>query len=207
MAALLWTVAEERRSFVSAAGPQYAGKTTVLDAMLAHVPEGIPVHALNGEIDEIRNFANSPDGGYLEVGEISSGRPSRYIWGEPVHALFKTLKAGFSLATTMHGDGADDIFRQICVDNEIADSDASIIQYVVHIKRFGEDDSGYWRRVDHVYEISGVTNGVPDASELFSWREHDDSFVALNPPRLLAATASVLAERAGLISRGNTGNG
>ncbi|MCH7983222.1 MAG: hypothetical protein IIC28_04560 [Chloroflexi bacterium] len=207
MAALLWTIAEEKRSFVSAAGPRNAGKSTVLFAMLDHVPGGTLVHALNGEIDEIREFANSPDGGYLEVGEISPERPSRYIWGEPVHALFKTLKAGFSLATTMHADGADDIFRQICADNEIADSDASVIQYVVHIKRFGEDDSSYWRRVDCVYEISGVTDGVPDVSELFSWREDDDSFVALNSPRLLTATASTLAERADLMSRGQTDSG
>ena len=107
----------------------------------------------------------------------------------------------------MHAEDADDVFRQICVDNEIADSDASIIQYVVHIERFGEDDSSYWRRVDRVYEISGVINGVPDASELFSWREDDDTFVAQNSPRLLTATASILARRAELISHGKSGNG
>ncbi|MCZ6539650.1 MAG: hypothetical protein O6922_07475 [Chloroflexi bacterium] len=206
MAALLWTIAEEKRSFVSAAGPRNAGKSTVLNAMLAHVPEGVPIHALNGEIDEMQELADSPDGGYLEVGEVSSEGPSRYIWGEPVQVLFETLKAGFSLATTMHAEDADDVFRQICVGNEIADSDAAIIQYVVHIERFGEDDSSYWRRVDRVYEISGVVNGVPDVSELFSWREDDDSFVALNSHRLLTATASNLARRAELISRGKSGN-
>ena len=65
----------------------------------------------------------------------------------------------------------------------------------------------YWRRVDRVYEITGVTDGVPDVSELFSWRESDDSFVALNSPHLLTATASTLAERAELISRGKTDDG
>ena len=58
-----------------------------------------------------------------------------------------------------------------------------------------------------MYEISGVTGGVPDVSELFSWREDDDSFVALNSPRLLTATASTLAERADLMSRGQTDSG
>lgn len=196
IAALLWAIAEEKRSFVSAAGPQYAGKSTVLCAMLGHVPEGTPIHALNGAIDEINELARSSDGGYLEVGEISDHRPSRYIWGEPVHALFKALNAGYSLATTMHASGAEDVFRQICVDNEIPDADASVIQYVVHIKRLGEDESSYWRRIDRVYEIRGVENGMPAASELFSWREEDDSFVASNPASLLAASNAVLAERA-----------
>ena len=207
MAALLWTIAEEKKSFVSAAGPQNAGKSTVLFAMLDHIPQGTPVHNLTGEIEEIREFARSPDGGYLEVGEISDQRPARYIWGEPVHALFKTLQAGFSLTTTMHADGVADVFHQICDINEIADSDASTVQYVVHIKRFGEDKSNYWRRVDRVAEIGGVTGGVPDISQLFAWHEADDSFEELNPPRLLRATASMLAERAALIGLSAAGGG
>ena len=196
IAALLWTITEEKQSFVSAAGPRNAGKSTVLWAMLDHLPEGTPVHELDGTIDEIVELANSPDGGYLEVGEISAGSPSRYIWGESVAALFKTLGAGFSLATTMHASDAEDVFRQVCLDNEIADADASQIQYVVHILRFGEDDESYWRRIDAVYEIRGVENGVPATSKLFSWREDDDGFVALNSPSLLAASSVVLAERA-----------
>ncbi len=196
IAALLWTIAEEKRSFVSAAVPQWAGKSTVLYAMLEHVSEGTPIHALSGEIDEISELARSPDGGYLEVGEISDQKPSRYIWGEPVHALFKALNTGFSLATTMHASGVEDIFRQVCIDNEISDADASVIQYVVHIKRFGEDKPSYWRRIDRVHEITGVGNGVPVASELFSWREEDDRFVASNPASLLTASSAVLAERA-----------
>lgn len=105
----------------------------------------------------------------------------------------------------MHTDGAEEVFRQICTENAIADSDASIIQYVVHILRFGDDIDTYWRRVDSVYEIGGVTDGVPRVSKLIAWREEDDSFVALNEPRLLTATASELAKRAEFIDRGVTG--
>ncbi len=196
IAALLWTIAEEKKSFVSAAEPQHAGKSAVLFAMLDHVPEGTPIHALTGEIDEIRILAESPDGGYLEVGEISTEPPSRYIWDEPVQALFKTLSVGYSLATTMHTSDADDVFHQICAGNNISDIDASIIQYVVHIRRFGEDDSSYWRRINHVYEISGVEGGVPIATTLFSWHEDGDGFVALASPRQLNASPTLLAERA-----------
>ena len=207
MAALLWTIAAEKKNFVSAAAPQHAGKSTVLFAMLDHIPEGTPVHNLTGEIDEMREFASSPDGGYLEVAEISDHKPVRYIWGEPVNVLFETLKTGFSLTTTMHADSVADVFHQICGINGIGDSDASTVQYVVHIKRFGEDKSNYWRRVDRVAEIGSVTDGVPEISELFAWRESDDNFEEINTPRLLTASASALTERADLIERRATVGG
>lgn len=201
IAALLWTVAEEKRSFVTVAEPRNAGKSTVLNAALHHVPQGTPVHALTGEIEEIRGFANAPDGGYLEVGEISTEPPIRYIWGEPAVALFEALDAGFSLATTMHALDVNDVFSQICSDNGISDRSASTIQYVVHITRFGEDDASYWRRVDAVHEISGVENGVPVVADLFRWSEETDSFIASNSPTLLSASAVTLEERAAQIKR------
>ena len=199
MAALLWTIAEEKKSLVSAAGPQNAGKTTVLFAALEYIPEGTPVHGMSGEIEEIQEFAGHPDGGYMEIGEISDHNPVRYIWIEPVRALFDTLKTGYSLATTMHAESVEDVFHQICTVNEVIDSRAALIDYVVHIARFGEDRESYWRRVDGIYEVRGVENGVANAVELFGWRESDDSFVASNLPENLSATAEVLAERAAVI--------
>lgn len=201
IAALLWTIAEEKRSFVSAAVPQRAGKSTVLWATLDHVPVDTVIHPLNGQIDEIREHDLSPDGGYLEVGEISTESPARYIWGEPVQALFRTLKAGYSLATTMHTPDANDVFHQICAENGISDAYASVIEYVIHCQLFGEDDESYWRRVDRVYEITGVENGVPIATELFSWNEDNDSFTALSAPTGLNASPDLLTERAKTIRR------
>jgi len=207
VAALLWTIAEEKRSFVSAAVPQRAGKSTVLWAMLDHVPAGTVIHPLNGRIDEIREHASSPDGGYLEVGEISTEPPARYIWAEPVQALFKTLTAGYSLATTMHATDANDLFYQICADNEITDADASTFEYVIHCVRFGEDDESYWRRVSRVYEITGVESGIPSVTELFAWNEADDSFAALNTPTLLETSPELMAERAQAIREQATEQG
>lgn len=149
----------------------------------------------------MNEYAKSPDGGYLEVGEISDQSPVRYIWGEPVRVLFKTLNTGFSLATTMHADGVDDVFRQICVESEISDSDASTIEFVVHILRFGEDMESYWRRIDSVHEITGVKNGVQIASELFSWDEENDSFIVPNPVTVLSASSALLEERAQSIGK------
>jgi hypothetical protein len=201
MAAVLWTIAEEKKSLVSAAGPQNAGKSTVLFAALEYTPIGTPIHPMSGDIGEIRDFASAGRGGYLEVGEISDHRPERYIWHEPVQALFETLKTGYSLATTMHADGIEDVFHQICGINEIADDDASLVQYVVHMHRFGDDMDNYWRRVSGIWEIRGVKDGVPDAAELFTWREDEDDFLARQEPLLLGTTAETLAQRAIAIKR------
>ena len=201
IAALLWTVAEEKRSIVTAAEPRKAGKSTVLHAALQHIPDGTPVHTLSGPIEEIRDFAKVPNGGYLEVGEISSESPERYIWGEPVLALFEAIDAGFSLATTMHAADVNDLFSQICGDNKVPDKSASVIEYVVYIRRFGDDDENYWRRVNTVHEIHGVTNGAPSATPLFSWREKDDSFIELDAPARLNASSALLSERADLIKQ------
>ena len=121
--------------------------------------------------------------------------------GEPVQALFRTLKAGYSLATTMHTPDVNDVFHQICAENDISDADASVIEYVIHCQLFGEDDESYWRRVDRVDEVTGVENGVPIARELFSWNEDNDSFTALSAPTGLNASPDLLAERAKTIRR------
>jgi type IV secretory pathway ATPase VirB11/archaellum biosynthesis ATPase len=199
MAALLWTVAAEKKSLVSSAGPQHAGKTTVLFAALEYRPEGTPIHVMSGEIEEIKEFGSHPDGGYMEIGEISDHNPIRYIWEEPVRALFKTLKTGFKLATTMHADSVEDVFHQICTSCEVPDKDAEHVEYVVHITRFGEDKESYWRRIDGIYEIRGVENSKPNAVALFTWNESDDTFAAPNKPELLSTSAETLAERAAKI--------
>ncbi|MBI4219003.1 MAG: hypothetical protein HY682_02590 [Chloroflexi bacterium] len=201
VAALLWTIAEEKRWLVTAAVPRKAGKTTVLEAALQFAPPGTPIHHLNGTIEEIQRLGKNPDGGYLVVGEISTEPPARYIWGEKVRALFATLNTGFSLATTMHATGPEDVFRQIVGDNEVNDQDASKVQYVVYVERFGDSDDTYTRRVKGVYEIEGVKQGVPHMRPLHVWSDCRGRLMQVGKPKLLGANGSVLAQRAGKIRR------
>jgi len=200
VAALLWTVAAEKRWLITAAVPRKAGKSTVLEAALRHVPARTPLHRLDGSLEEIRRLGRSPDGGYLVVGEISTEPPPRYIWGEKVAALFETLRAGFSLATTMHANGVEDVFKQICTDNGIGDQDASRIQYVVVIERTGDRDESYRRHVVSVHEIEVVKGGKPSARLLFR-RTEAGRIETVDRPRLLAASAADLLRRARLIQR------
>ena len=200
IAALLWTIAEEKRWIISAAVPRKAGKSTSLFAAMQFVPENTPVHHLSGEIDEIRELGKKPDGGYLELGEISTEPPARYIWGEAVTALFETLNAGFSLATTMHAADPVDLFQQICEGNRISDSDASRIEYLVFSERFGDTDETYWRRVTGVFEVRGVSGGVPAVTKLHEWNHSADSFKELAEPKALSASMAVISARAEAIA-------
>jgi type IV secretory pathway ATPase VirB11/archaellum biosynthesis ATPase len=208
IAALLWTIAEEKRWLVTAAVPRKAGKSTVLNAALQFAPPGTPIHRLTGEIEEIRELRSRPDGGYLEVGEISTEPPKRYIWGEPVTALFEALAAGFSLATTMHAPDIDNVISQISEGNGIPDRALAKLNYVVLIERHGETDDSYWRRVTGVYEVAKVVSGRPEATLLHRWVEKGDRFEQVGRPKLLTAAPEALGARASrireLVAKGQT---
>ena len=202
MAAVLWSAAAERRWFIVAAQPRKAGKSVVSDATLHFAPAGTPIHRLNGEIEEMERLARSPDGGYLVVGEISPGRPERYIWGDGVTVLFNTLNTGYALSTTLHATSVEGVFDQICLQNGVSDANVGKIEYVAYVERFGgdpdgvDDDDLYWRRVTGLYEVAGVHDGLPDARLLSRWVEADDCFVQEQSPRMLDAGENTLAARA-----------
>lgn len=196
VAATLWTIAEERRSFLVAAVPRNAGKTTVSSAMLEHVPEGTPVHALSGVEDEMRELVAKPDGGYLVVGELSRAPVSHYIWGQPVRTYFDTVRAGFSLATAMHAPTPEDAFALIAEDNGVPDGDASLIDFFVYIERMGNDSDDFWRRLAAVYEIGEVRGGAPETRLLHRWVPEGDRFERVESSTRLAMDAAGLERRA-----------
>ncbi len=202
MAAVLWSAAAERRWFIVVAKPRKAGKSVVSDATLQFAPGGTPIHRLSGEIEEMEQLSRSPDGGYLVVGEISTGSQDRYMWGEAVAVLFRTLNASFALNTTLHASSVEDVFDQICRQNSVSDEDAGRIEYMAYVERFGgdpdgaDDDDLYWRRVSGLYEIASVRDGVPDARLLSRWVESEDRFVQEQSPQQLVADENTLAARA-----------
>jgi hypothetical protein len=203
MAATMWAFAGERRSFISAAVPRLAGKTAIADAVLDMVAPGVPVHELSGEVAEMDAFRRQRTGGYLRISEISRGPFQNYVWGDTARRLFDAVSAGYSLVATMHADGLDDVFQQICVDNEVGDDAASRIGFVICIRRLGDETSGYWRRVAELHEIDRVEGGRANGRLLHRWIEDEDRFETLEWPATLgydheqmAARAAALKDRA-----------
>ncbi|MSQ40698.1 MAG: hypothetical protein EXR55_03360 [Dehalococcoidia bacterium] len=161
MAATLWAAVDQRWSFIVTAIPRLAGKTTNMNAMLALMPQGIPVHRLSGDVEEMARLQRAATGGYLVVGEFSHAPVPTYTWGAPVRRVFEALSAGYSLATALHAPNLLDTFNVVCRENGITDAEASRIKLVLYIRRLGDSPDTYWRRLAQVYDIERVEGGQP----------------------------------------------
>ena len=185
MAVTMWAFVSEQRSFVSVAEPRLADKTAVAEAVMQMRQPGVPINKLDGTMEQMDSFKQKAPGGYLMISEIRQGPFQDYIWGELTLRLFGTLDAGYSLMTTQHASGLDDVFEQICVGNQVDDAAASRIGLVIYIRRFGDETNGFWRRVTEVHEADRVEGGRAHGRLLHSWREADDTFEAVEPPAAL----------------------
>lgn len=182
MASTLWSFISAQTSFVSSAVPRLAGKTTVANAALDLLGGSVSIEKLDGSIEHMLSYKSRQPNGYLTISEISQGPFQDYIWGDEVRELFKVLRSGYSLMTTMHASDVNDVFKQICFDNGVDDQDSQQIGLVVCIKRFGDNDSDYWRRVSEIYQIHEVTKGIPNSTLLFRWDAGEDSFEKVSEP-------------------------
>ena len=201
MAATLWAAMDEQRSFVVAAIPRLAGKTTVSNAMLGMLPPDIPVHRLSGDEDEVTRLKREATGGYLVVGEFSQGPMPNYIWGRPVRQVFDALASGYSLATALHAPGLFETFDVICQGNGVTDEEASRIDLMVYIRRFGDGPASFWRRITEIHEVDHVESGHPHGRLLHRWIEDKDTFETVERPQLIHADHSDLSKRAALLKR------
>ena len=201
MAATLWAAMDEQLSFVVVAIPRLAGKTTVTNAMLSLLPPEIPVHRLSGDQDEMVRLKGEATGGYLVVGEFSQAPVPTYIWGPPVRRVFDALGSGYSLATALHAPGLQETFDVICRGNGVTDQDASRIDLMVYIRRFGDGPTSFWRRVSEIHEVDRVESGYPHGRLLHRWLEDQDTFETVEPPRSIHTGHSDLSKRAALLER------
>ena len=184
MAATLAAAARERRSLLFFAIPRLAGKTTTMLATLDHAPEGTPIHELSTEKEPDLGIPGAPDGGYLVMHEIAQTDFPHYLWGEPVRRVFEALRAGgVSLATVLHAGGLEQAFSIILEGNEVPDTDAALLDYAVHIRSLGPDWREPTRRVvAELHEVTGVRDGVVEATLLHRWDEESDRFEVVAEP-------------------------
>jgi hypothetical protein len=102
LAGLLWLLMEQRAPALVAAGPVWAGKTTILHALLDFLPPGIQQVYLRGYSEDFRFSCNCrPDNTYLVSEEISNHQ-YEYLWGHQVVKAFELLDNGFALGSTIH---------------------------------------------------------------------------------------------------------
>jgi type IV secretory pathway ATPase VirB11/archaellum biosynthesis ATPase len=178
IAGTLREVARQRRSFVVLAVPRLAGKSTVLGAILAERPKSSPVVTVAKDGDRIDKLVKESAGGYLVIPEITqSAAMPGYIWGADVRRIFELAKEGTSLTATLHADGPEDAFAQICGGCGVPDVDASKIVLAVYLRSIGRWEEPTRRVVQSVHEIEGVRNGKPRTKLLHQWDEQYDRFI------------------------------
>ena len=199
MAAVLWAAVDARLSMVVVAIPRLAGKTTTGNAILSLLPPDVPVHRLSGDPAEMGTLKEAATGGYLVVAEFSQGPVPGYIWGAPVQHVFDTMTAGYSLVTSMHAPSLEETFEQICTGNGVTDEEASRIDLMLYIVRFGEDEDDFWRRVSEVHEIDRVTDGRPEGRQLFRWGESEDRFEPVETPTSLRGAEAEVERRKAML--------
>lgn len=185
IAATLAGVAAERRSFLVFAIPRLAGKTTVLQAMLAHAGGDTPIRTVNGDRAEAARLRSGDGRGYLLVPEISEAPVPTYIWGEPVRRVFALLSRGYALAAALHASSVEEAFDIVCADNGVPDEDAGRIDLAVHLRSIGEWQAPTRRVVEAVHEIHGVSRGKPRTRALHLWNEGTDRFMTVNEPKVV----------------------
>lgn len=194
MAATMWGAMDDRSSFIVAAGPRQAGKSTNTNAILELLPENLPVYDLTGETEQFNSLKSSVTGGYIVVAEFSNHMPT-YLRGEQVMQVFQTAEKGYSIAGTLHADTPEDLFYELRSHGPLRDDDLSRIQYLVFLAMRGTMEEPT-RRVASIWEVTNITGGTPKAQMLHKWVEADDSFDVMGSPTLLTASAAELADRA-----------
>jgi len=182
MAETLGTAARERRSFVVAAIPQRAGKSTVTEAIFDAAAPGTAMHRLSLNHGPSLGIPTEQDGGYLVVAEIAQTPFADYLWGEPVRRVFEAVRAGWPMAATMHSDGIDGAYDQILRGCRVPEAAASAIELFVYIRTFGSRVDPARRVVERVYEVDGVEDGRPVGRLLHYWDQSRDQFEVVEQP-------------------------
>jgi len=114
LAALLWLVMEHKGSIIVAAGPQRAGKTTLLMASLDFLPPEVQQVTTRGMRENFGFLQDTdPKRTMILCAEISDHVPQYYMWGTRVARMFHAISQGYSLGATMHADTPQEVLGML----------------------------------------------------------------------------------------------
>ena len=186
--ALLWLLVDRKSSILAAAGPQLAGKTTLLTALLDLMPPAYRKILTLGRQEDFSFLKDAmPEETYLLVAELSDHTPA-YLWGDAVKKLFDALDMGYSMLATMHADSPEEALALLRAHPVfIPDSQLHRVEVVVNlVLTYGEHE--LMRRV------SGVTLIAPGPSlvQLVGWDPQQDSVSHSDDPASIGALAALV---------------
>lgn len=176
-AALCWLVLEAHGSMLIAAEQPHSGKTTTLTAFLDVVPSSVRrvfVHGWAETFDYLRQ--TEPSRTLLLANELSSHLPV-YLWGPKAVRVFRSLRKGYALASTLHADTADEAVEQMTSELGVDPSDLARVDLllVMRIFRVGSAYGPIARRVISVHRLLRDMRGGARLVPLVGWDRQRDS--------------------------------
>jgi hypothetical protein len=181
-AALCWMVLESHGSMLIASEPPHSGKTTTLTAFLDFLPNDVRRVFVRGWAETFDYVTqHDPARTLLLANELSSHLPV-YLWGPKAVQVFRTLRKGFALGSTLHADSAEEAVAQLTGELGVDAEDLARIDLLVvmRIYRVAGAYGALARRVVSVHRPVRSKDGA-SLVPLVTWdlerdaHEHDET--------------------------------
>jgi hypothetical protein len=184
LAGLLWLLMEHRASVMVAAGPAWAGKSTLFHALLDFLRPEMKQVALRGYEEDFQFLGNDkPENTYLITEEISN-HSYEYLWGYQVTKAFGLIPKGYALGGTIHARNIREVayvLNALRVPLPLIARLGVVVTLQVTYGRYYDDEPV--RRVDTVSTVSLTKEGLI-AHLLASRQSLDDRFIYPQEPAL-----------------------
>lgn len=175
-AALCWMVLEAHGSILIAAEPPHSGKTTTLTAFLDFLPDATRRVFLRGWSETFDYESQTdPRTTLLLANELSSHLPV-YLWGPKAVQVFRSLRRGYALASTLHADSAEEAIAQLTDELGVDPGDLGRIDLLL-VMRMYRLGSAYGRIVRRVVSLDRLVAVGPRVrgARLVEWDERRDA--------------------------------
>ena len=170
-AELLRAIGAGRHSYLVYAPPRNAGKSTLVQAILAEAPATVSRQPFLGTANEVETLSADPHPGYLVVAEMGHRGVHGYLAGEEVVRAFQLVAKGWALASCLHAGSVDEVY-DVLGRQGIDPATAASVRYLAQVRPLGDpNDPGTRRVVEQVHEVTGLDGARPVTTCLYRWQE------------------------------------
>ncbi len=155
-AALCWMVLEAHGSLLIAAELPHSGKTTTLTAFLDCLPNATRRVFLRGWAETFDFLKQSRPAETLLLANELSPHLSVYLWGAKAVEVFRALRHGYALGSTLHADSAEEAVEQLTAELGVAAADLARVDLLMVMRLYTTSLGGYARRLVSLHRL------VPD---------------------------------------------
>lgn len=196
MAAFLFYAMSHKVSFLTAARPGNAGKTTLMACMLMYLPPDVEIITVDrGVISSALKENGDTTHTCFLCHEIGSGPWYGYLWGADVGRYFELIGEKRAIASCIHADTLEEM-RDILISDELSVTAENFnkldLILFMHLDKQGWQ---YRRRISAICEATGLSSSESHRP-LYIWNPRDDVFSKQGQSLLLQRLAKKTGETA-----------